>query len=125
MIHQSEIVQQDSDASKNIAIDTQFSSQGNGLDTEHYSAVLEEVEKEIYIHGLSDSAGMMLFDDVLGIACKIVEIPVAGVYQLKLHRGYIVRRVINPLLFLTIPSLNLKNFQALFSAIPPIYSFFM
>ena len=99
MIHQSGIVQQGSDASKNIAIDTQFSLQGNGLDTEHYSVVLEEVEQEIYIHVLSDSAGMMLFDHVLGIACKIVEIPVAGVYQLKLYRGCIVRRGINPLLF--------------------------
>ena len=44
--HLSEIVQQ-SDACKNIAINTQGSLQGNGVDTERNSAVLEEVEQEM------------------------------------------------------------------------------
>ena len=45
--HLSEIVHQSSDACKNIAINTQGSLQGNGVDTERNSAVLEEVEQEI------------------------------------------------------------------------------
>ena len=45
--HLSEIVQQSSDACKNIAINTQGSLQGNGVNTERNSAALEEVEQEM------------------------------------------------------------------------------
>ena len=41
------IVQQSSGTCKNIAISTQGSSQGSGMDTERNSAVLEEVEQEL------------------------------------------------------------------------------
>ena len=45
--HLSKIVQQSSDACKNIAINTQGSLQGNGVNTESNSAALEEVEQEM------------------------------------------------------------------------------
>ena len=46
--HLSEIVQQSSDTCKNIAISTQCSLQGSGMDTERNSAIEEEVEQEMF-----------------------------------------------------------------------------
>ena len=46
--HPSKIVQQISDASKSIAINTQCSLQENGVYTERNSAMLEEVEQEMF-----------------------------------------------------------------------------
>ena len=50
IIHLSEIfiIQQSSDTCKNIAIRTQCSLQGSGMDTERNSAVLEEGEREMF-----------------------------------------------------------------------------
>ena len=42
------IIQQSSDTCKNIAIRTQCSLQGSGMDTERNSAVLEEAEREMF-----------------------------------------------------------------------------
>ena len=42
------IVQQSSDTCKNIAISTQCSLQGSGMDTERNSAIEEEVEQEMF-----------------------------------------------------------------------------
>ena len=59
--HLSEIVQQGSDACKNMAIDTLLSLQGNGVDTASNSVVLKEVEQELYTAVLSGSPGILFF----------------------------------------------------------------
>ena len=68
IIQLSEIVQQSSDACKNMAIDTLLSLQGNGVDTASNSVVLKEVEQELYTAVLSGSPGMLFFSHLLVIS---------------------------------------------------------